>query len=677
MQIFFWILAIVISLASGYWVFKADRKRAVPRPWIPAMLRTLVVFFTALLLLAPRLSVTKNQIQKPIILWLQDNSMSIPAALKGDTAVFKKQAENLLDRLEGDYRVIKWGFGEDIQRDTLFDYKQPVTDISEALLKATDLYGQQNLSAIILASDGRYNQGAHPGFLQLPFQGNVYAVALGDSITTKDIRIGNVYVNKTVMLNSQFEIRADILATRCSGYNNNVKLSEVNGEATGSAPIHIVQDRFDKAVSFTLKANKPGLHHYIISMPDADGEENTVNNRKDVFVEVVAEKKKILIAANAPHPDINAIREALSGLDNYELTVHTADNLPSSFADYHVVILHSLPSLNQPVQQLSTTRKAVWFIMGANSNNAAFNSVQDLARLNVNSSNLLNQFAGYNTSFSNFTLPPNIHAVMDKMPPLAVPAGMIDAHPEAEILFSAKDNRSMPLWMLRQGTKPSALLVGEGLWRWRIFEYRHFNSHQVVDEAIRQTVSFLSANVNERPFQVELPKYVWSDHEAVSLNAYLLNANNEQVNTAEVQITIVDSAGNRQKFSFEKSGNAYKLNIGLRSAGTYNHVATTTYNGTNYTASGSFTVQRMPIELMETGADYPLLQSIVQKHNGKVFPHSQLDGLYDSIRANRNIQPVIQTVTETIPLVDWKWYFLLILLLATAEWLLRKYWMAQ
>jgi len=72
-----------------------------------------------------------------------------------------------------------------------------------------------------------------------------------------------------------------------------------------------------------------------------------------------------------------------------------------------------------------------------------------------------------------------------------------------------------------------------------------------------------------------------------------------------------------------------------------------------------------------------LLQSIVQKHNGKVFPHSQLDGLYDSIRANRNIQPVIQTVTEIIPLVDWKWYFLLILLLATAEWLLRKYWMAQ
>lgn len=182
----------------------------LPYPWLTALLRTLVVFLTCLLLLAPSLSVTKNETQKPVILFLQDNSQSIPVALRTDTTAYHKNARQLLEKLDDDYRVIKWGFGNGIQRDTLFQYKQQATDISFALSQAVEFYGQQNLGAIILASDGRYNQGINPQFQDLSFQGNVYAVALGDSTVQKDMRIANVYANRTVTLNSQFEIRADI-----------------------------------------------------------------------------------------------------------------------------------------------------------------------------------------------------------------------------------------------------------------------------------------------------------------------------------------------------------------------------------------------------------------------------------------------------------------------------------
>jgi len=677
MQLFFWILAILISLSIGYWVYRADQRRAAPYPWLTALLRTLVIFLTCLLLLAPSLSVNKNETQNPVILFLQDNSQSVPLALKADTTSYQKDAKQLLDRLADNYRVIKWGFGNNIQRDTLFQYKQQATDISGALSQAVEFYGQQNLGAVILASDGRYNQGTNPQFRELPFQGNVYTVALGDSTAQKDIRISNVYANKTVALNSQFEIRADLIARMCNGYNNTVRLTEVNGGGSGNASINITSDRFDRSVSFTIRADKAGLHHYIIAVPPADGEQNTANNRKDIFVEVVSEKKTILIAANAPHPDINAIREALSGQEEYNVVVKTGENLPASFSDYRVVILHSLPSQSNLVRQLASSGKATWLIMGANSNNAGFNNLQSIARLNVNPSNLQNQFAAYNTSFSAFTMPQNINAVMDKMPPLAVPAGVIQANPNALVLFTARGNNAMPLWMLQQGASPSALLIGEGIWRWRLFEHRYFNTHTVIDEAIRQTVSFLAANVNDRPFQVTLPKYVWSDQEAVTLNAYLLNVNNEQVNTPNVNISITDSAGRKQNYSFERSGNAYKLNIGLRAAGSYVYTATTNYNGKAYTANGSFVVQRMPLEMMETGADYPLLHSIARKYGGSLVPAGNVLALYDSIKNNKNIKPVIQTTTETIPLVDWKWYFFLILLLAVTEWLLRKYWLAQ
>ncbi len=677
MQIIFWILAILASLAIGYWVYLADRRRAVPYPWLTAGLRALVILLTCMLLLAPAISVHNQETRKPVILFLQDNSESIAHALKGDTSSYRNNVNSLIEDLSKDYRVITWGFGERIQPDTLFGYGHQTTDIASSIAQAIEFYGQQNLGAVVLATDGRFNRGLNPAYQDLPFQGSLYTVALGDSAEQKDLRITNVYANRTVSLNSQFEIRADIVARRANGYTGNVNLRQVNGSATGNAAIHVTSDRYDRSVSFTTRATTAGLHHYVITIPPAEGEQNTANNRKDVFVEVVSEKKKILLAASAPHPDINAIREALPGVESYELTVRTADNLPASFAEYDVIILHSLPSAAVPVRQLAEGRKAVWFIMGANSNNAAFNQLQTLARLNVNTMNLQHVFASYNSAFLSFTLPQNIHAVMDKMPPLAVPAGTIQANPTAQVVFSAKSNPQMPLWLVGNGTPPAALLVGEGLWRWRMFEYRHFNSHEVVDEAIRQTVSLLSANVNDRPFQVALPKYAWSDREAISFNAYLLNENNEQVNSADATLTITDSAGRKQTYSFERSGTAYRLNIGVRPAGTYTFTANTELRGKKYTTSGTFVVQSMPIELMETGADYPLLHQLARKHNGALIPGTQVASLRDSIRNNANIKPVIEAETTSVPLVDWKWYFFLILLFAVAEWLLRKYWMAQ
>jgi hypothetical protein len=265
------------------------------------------------------------------------------------------------------------------------------------------------------------------------------------------------------------------------------------------------------------------------------------------------------------------------------------------------------------------------------------------------------------------------------MPPLQVSAGNMRTAPGAAVLFMDKQGgqNGAPVWVLEQGSVPTAVLMGENLWRWRLYEFKNYNDHGVIDECIRQTVGFLSANNNDKPFSVALQKYVWSDQEPISLNGYLLNANNEQVNTPDVQLTITDSAGRKQNFSFERSGSAYSLNIGIWAGGTYTYKAQTTYNDKQYAASGSFVVESVPLELMETGADYPLLYGLAGKYNGCFVTARNVGSLYDSIAHNNNVKPVIQTNTETVPLVDRKWYFFLILLLAVAEWLLRKYWMAQ
>lgn len=676
MQILLWTLSLLLAAGAGYLVYRADVKRAVPHPWLTAGLRGLVVLLTLLLLLVPAITLDKNETQKPVILLLQDDSRSAAVALGGDSAAYRQNLTALVDKLDDKYRVVQWAFGQLTIPDTLFGYRQQATDIAAAMADAQEYYGVQNLGAIILATDGRYNQGVNPLYQPLALQSTLYTVALGDSAAAKDLRIAQVYANKTVAVNNQFEVRADVLANLCNGYNGSVQLLE-GGNVLGSNSISIATDKFDRSVSFTIKAGTPGLHHYVVQAAPATGELNTANNCKDVFVEVVDEQKKILLVAAAPHPDVQAIKAALNGLESYKLQIATPGSAPALLAGCQVVILHQLPAQNDKLMQaIATAKKPVWYIVGSQTNGALLTKVQEALGGNMVTTALRDMLPSYNSNFTLFTMPQSTKAVVDKLPPLSVPAGNLQAGPSAQVLFAQRGGNA-PLWVLQQGTQPVAVLAGEGIWRWRLYEYKNFGSHAVVDECIRQTVSLLAANTREKPFYVSLPKYVWSDQEGITLNAYLLNANNEQVNTPEAQLTIKDSTGRQENFSFEKEGNAYKLNIGIREGGTYTYSARTTYQGKAYTTSGSFSVESVPLELMETGADYPLLYSLAAKYNGSLVPASQVGSLYDSITKNENIRPLIQTRTETEPLVNWRWFFFIILGLAATEWLLRKYWMAQ
>ncbi|MBS1773118.1 MAG: hypothetical protein JST82_09660 [Bacteroidetes bacterium] len=675
MQFLLWTIAFILSAAAGYWVYRTDKKRGTPYPWLTAGLRAIVILLTLLLILAPAITITNNETQKPIVVVLQDNSSSIASALGKDSDSYKKNTTELVEKLSGNFKVVTRNLDGNTTIDSLFHYNKPLTDIATALNDIQDYYGTQNLGAVILASDGRYNQGNNPQYQQNAFQCPVYTVGIGDTSLQKDIRIAQAYSNKTVSLNSQFEIRADIIASLCNGYNNNVLLTE-GGSIITSSSLSVNSVRYDKSVSFSVKADKPGLHHYVITIPVADGEKNTANNRRDVFVEVTDEKKNILILTAAPHPDVNAIKEALSSIEGYHITIASVDKMPS-LNNYDVLIMHSLPSMANNIQQyIHSAEKPVWYVLGGQSSNTGLAGLQKPVITNINPAILRDALPSFNTSFSSFTTPQNLQAVIDKMPPLSLPSGNLDAAGNTDILIKQRDGNT-PLWILQQGTTPTAMLTGEGIWRWRMYEYKNFNTHNTIDECIRQTVAFLAANTNSKPFSASMPKYIWSDQEAVTINAYLLNAAKQQINTPDAQLSITDSAGKKQDFSFERSGNSYRLNTGIWPGGTYHYAARTNYNGQTYTANGSFVIEHLSLEQMETGADYNLLFSLSKKYNGSFVPASNILSLADSISKNNNIKPVIQTNVQSVPLVDWKWYFLLILVFAVAEWLLRKYWLAQ
>ena len=293
MQLIYWLFAFLIAFGAAFWVYLADKRRAVPYPWLTSLLRGIVVLTVVLLVLVPDIVINKNVTEQPVVLLLQDNSTSAGIALGDDSAIYRKNMEALSQKLAGKYRVVQWSFGGDVGKDSFYLFSRPATDISAALARAEEYYGMQNLGAVVLASDGRFNQGVNPAFRQSSGNFSLYTIALGDSTREKDLRISRTYANRTATINTSFEIRTDVIAELCSGYNQGAVLQE-GGEVLLTIPFQVKSDRFDRSISFSVKADKAGVHHYVITLPKAEGEKNVTNNRRDVFVEIVDEKKYLI-----------------------------------------------------------------------------------------------------------------------------------------------------------------------------------------------------------------------------------------------------------------------------------------------------------------------------------------------------------------------------------------------
>ncbi|RYD52005.1 MAG: hypothetical protein EOP52_07420 [Sphingobacteriales bacterium] len=658
-------LAVISTLAAGWLTYRADRNKGFSKPWRTALLRSLLVLGVWVLLLAPTLSFQTHQLQRPTVVLLQDDSRSIGAALNADTGAFRKTLDRLSTQLEQDARVIRLSFGATVRSDSSFRYTGAFTNISASLEAAVTRSGKRSPAVIILATDGRYNAGSNPLYTTLPITAPVHLLSVGDTALEKDLRIGRIYAPRVVAKGSSFEVRADLLATGLDGYATTASLQGSDG-ARGSHSFTVSGMRFDGAASYRLQAGKAGIYSYTVQLPIAPGEVNTQNNTRRFYVEVVDQKKKVLLAAAVPHPDIKAIREALSTVEAYEVTVQTGLT-PVNMSAYDVAILHGLPaSGTSGLAQIPS-----WFIATPTTSIPELNAAQQTVAIAGGGQRF--SYALPPTGFSLFTPPPGIDALLERLPPLTVTGSSWRVAGDAQSLFRQREGSNAPLWALRSGRPAEAVTTGEGLWRWRLAEYRQRKEQRIVDECIRQTVAFLAAGTGDRKFRLELPKWEWNDGEGVVLNGYLLNAGNQSVNDAAVTVTLTDSAGRVRNYTMDRAGSSYRLSLGSLLPGSYRYSGRAVADGKAYTDGGSFVVSDMPIELLQTGADYPFLQNLAGRYRGTVRPWQQADSLVQQLRAQDLLKPRIETDATPKPLIDWKWMFLVLLLIATAEWAIRRY----
>ena len=645
--------------------------------------RGLLVSLLCFLLLSPLVRTTQTTVDKPKVVLAIDNSES----MKNTPKTLLTQLETLRQKLtEAGLEVAVQTLDQNTTTDNLADikYNQGSTDISGLLTGIKNNYEGRNLTDVILLTDGIVNQGLAPIFGTYPFK--IHSVGVGDTIPKRDVAIKNVVANNIAYLGNVFPIQADVAANGFAGRTTNVALKQ-NGKVLDRKSVAFGQDAAFQQVVFQVSSNAKGTQHYVVEVEPLTGEYTTRNNQRDVYIDIIDGKEKILLLALSPHPDVKALRTIIEKNENYELDVVLFGSI-NNWADlnytkkYDLIILHQLPDHfgtgNDAIQKfLQRDNTPLFIILGNQASAQAASRLNQVVGINAPNGQTDKVTARFNTAFKLLNLDADKLAMLEKLPPLSVPFGEYKLGAGSEVVLfqnvgSVRTNK--PLLIINTSTpRKAAVLAGEGIWQWRLEEYAINEIQVAVDELIQKTMQLISVKDDKRKFRVYPLNTDLLIGDKVSFETEVYNDIYEKTYGQNVKLDITNENGKRQTYTYTNAEGASKFELSGLAAGVYRYQATTALNGgKTEEVTGEFIIKDLQLEALNLTADFGMLRQLAAQTDGSFVKPAQIQQLIDKLTTEK-APDRLDSTEEMTELINRKWLFFLLLLLIAFEWGTRKY----
>ena len=643
-------------------------------------LRFLLVSLLCLLFVGPFIKQIKNTLEEPIVVFAVDNSASVPAVDSTGITDLKSALQQAATELgEQDYTLDIRTY-EGLQNIDSLRFDHPSSDLGHLLNTIASDYEGRNLASVVLFSDGIYNQGVSPTYR--PYNFRVNAVGLGDTIPKQDINVQNVYFNKIAYQGNKFPMVAEVANTGFEGQTARVTVSR-RGQVVASKLLRFDPRRDVNTIEFLLEAEVEGMQRYEVRVQALEGEFTEQNNVSQAYVEVIEGKENILLLAAAPHPDIKAIRAAIETNKNYELrslilSLEEADAQELAKTQYDLVIFHQLPSprSNPIVNQYLQGAGASLFIVGSQTDLLALSDNNPLINISAVNNDRDEVRAVYNNAFSGFRVEDDIQAILEDFLPLSVPFGRIALKNNPEVLLYQKVGSvetSKPLLAVGDVEgKKVAVMLGEGLWQWRLQEFAKNENTQAFDGLISKLTQYLSAKEDKRRFKVYPEKDVFEDTEPVVFETEIYNEIYEEIFGYEVSLKLTDENGETRDYSYITNESNTRYRISNLGEGIYQFTASINMDGEQMRSQGEFTVRSLQIEALNLTANHQLLRELSNSSGGQFFDREDIPNMAEQLQT-QEAKGKIYTSEAYLPIINLKWLFFVLLLLVSAEWGIRKY----
>ncbi|MDH5381611.1 MAG: VWA domain-containing protein [Cyclobacteriaceae bacterium] len=677
---YYLIVFVVISIALS-WLLYSKKTDTIEKKvkYTLAALRFLLLFLILSLFLIPLIQYLARETEKPIVVFAVDNSISVKTmtdSLKRSELETKINSM-MVDLSEKEYSTYYQDLDQKASSEfpDSINYSERQTNLRKMLYDIQNNFEGRNINSVVLISDGIYNSGPSPNYYKYPF--SVYSVGVGDSTAKKDIAIRQVNYNKISYQGNKFPIQVEVINEGFENSETTVSLYH-KGKIIANKSVIFKKNRDLQIVDFMLEAKEKGTQRYIIRTRPLPEEFTNSNNERSAFIEIVEGKEKILLVAKRPHPDIKAITNALENNSNYsvELYIPALGNKIPDNGPYDLLILHQIYS-NDPllakIPKLDLSKTANWTIYGSGLNVAGLLN-QSQIQLKPVPGEYDQVTANVNTAFTPFSFSDEMVNELRNWPPMTVPFGEITMSINTEALLFQKIGSvetAKPLFTIRSEEPRSAFLLGEGLWRWRLANYQENENHNVFNELISKVVQYLSTKNDTKKLRL-YPLESEQTDQSIVFETEVYNDLYERIYGIPVKLMVTDEEGEEKNFEYSTvEGNARFRLTGLK-PGVYSYVGSiNTAAGTEITR-GQFVLYEQQIEFINLQADFNLLRKLSFENNGAFYHVSQINELHEYLEANT--PPAILRSSETFDLLlNLKWAFLILVLLASTEWFFRKY----
>ncbi len=664
------VVAAIVALALVLFQYYHKTKRRGRLGMLLSFFRFLALFCIFLVLINPKFTKNTYELEKANLVLLADNSSSITAS-DG-----QEHMNQVIDYIKGStplgdrFNLKQHSFGTRLGLLDSLSFSEQNTNIAQAMKGIAQLYGHSNTS-ILLLTDGNQTLGEDYEFYGTNQKFPIYPVAIGDTTRYEDLRIGQVNANKYAFLKNKYPLEIYVSYEGKGSVTTRVNVS-VDGKRVFRENVALSNTVSTKVINTLLTANTVGVKNIRVSVEAIDNERNTINNQKNLAVEIIDEKTDIAIMTAVFHPDIGALKKAIEVNEQRNVTIRKVTSGIQGLDDTDLFILYQPNAAFKAVYDYIDQKKANTFtITGSKTDWNFLNQIQNC--FEKNSYNQVEEITPVpNPGFSVFN---NVDFSVADFPPLTGMLGEIIISRPHEVLLHQRikgvELDEPLLAVIGNDLEREAVLFGEHLWKWRVQSYRNEQHFSNFDDMIGRIIRYLSTNTSKSRLTVEYePLYSGANQAKVSA-AYFDKAFGFDANaTLSLRLKGIGNGISREVPMLLK-GTYYEADLSDLPAGSYTFTVVVAEE--NLSKSGSFSISDFDVEKQLLSSDYQKLDRLAQRSKGKLYFPQETDTMIADLLNNNQFLPTQKSKQNVVSLIDFRFLLGVIIAALAAEWFIRKY----
>lgn len=664
---FLLVIALIIAFSLSFFQYLYKSKRDL-KQWILFFLRTLSVFFLLFLLINPYFNYKKEEISKPTLAIVADNSNSIEFLNynKVSNKVYNQLITN--SKLKEKFELIPFSFDKEVYTSYKNDFKGTSSNINLLSSELKNYLPKQDFHQIVLLTDGNQTQGND---FSTTFSDNckVFPVVLGDTAYVQDIKIDQLNVNKFALHRNKFPV--EIFVSHNIKKSTSAILTIKNGNSTVlTKNVNLDVNKNSYTENVIIEASKVGVQKYSVTISSSVNEKNKINNTQFFAIDVINQKNSIALVSDFLHPDLGAFKRAIEKNELRKVDILKINDFVLQSSKYNVVILYQ-PNFkyNIVLDKCIKNKTNTFFITGTQTDYNFLNQKQNFIKFQ-SSDQKESYFPIYNPDFSYFS---STNFGFENLPPLQNKFIQTKINSNVSVLLTSKVNgidTGQPLLVYGDSNwSKSVFLLGENSWKWRSEQFVSTKSFNDYDAFIDKTIQFLATTTPKTNLKVEFQN-LYNAGESINIQAQIFNKNLELDENAQLEIS-VKGKNSFKKYGFIKGNESYNVNLDGLPSGIYSFTVYDLKSKEKFT--NTFEILPFDQEKQFVNAAINKLNQLANLTQGKSYMPNQVSLLIDNLIKDASSKPIIKTSVKNEPLIDWWWVVLSIILLLSLEWFLRKY----